>query len=168
MKQNQDSIKHTYVYRLEEKSTGKFYIGYRTCLKSINPHDDLGSRYFSSGKFKHQFKEFPDMFIKEILSVFNSKYDAYVYEQELIKIHYNNSFCINRHYNKKVIEQVDNSIKVSIEFNQSIVNLSRSKKRKAINKEKKRLKKVSSYEKMKKNLVQYCDLETKAVVYMIP
>ena len=163
-----DSTKHSYVYKLIEKSTNKFYIGYRTCLKSTLPNDDLGVMYFSSGTFKDSYKKFPELYTKEILAVFDEKTKAYEFEQLTIRTHFKDPCCANRNYDRGIEHKISGKVKYSKEFNQEILNMSVSKRTKFKRDEKKRLKRVQSYENRKKNYIQYCDLETRAIVYMIP
>ena len=161
------STKHTYVYKLTDKSTGKFYFGYRTCLSTRDPLDDLGHYYFSSGKFKKTFKEFPSCFDKEILFTSSSKFDAYQYEQLIIQSNIHDKYCVNMHYDKDAINN-PSKVKSKKEFNQVHVNKSRSKRAKSNRKDRKLTAKRNAYEKQKRNYVQYCDLETRAIVYIIP
>lgn len=70
----------SYVYRLENQSTGEFYIGFRSANK-VPPEQDLGYKYFSSSKYvKNRFNEFNAV----ILAEFFDKDAAYAFEQELI------------------------------------------------------------------------------------
>lgn len=162
------SNKQSYVYKLVEKSTNKFYVGYRTCLKSTSPNDDLGVRYFSSGSFKESYKKFPDLYTKDILAVFDEKTKAYEFEQLTIRTHFKDPYCANRNYDKGIDNKISGKVKYSKEFNQEILNMSVSKRTKFKRDERKRQKRVQSYENRKKNYIQYCDLETRAIVYMIP
>ena len=169
--------KQYYVYKLTNNHSDKFYYGYRSCGKNIDPNDDLGVKYFSSGSFKESYKTTPTDFTKEIIAVFENKDDAYYFEQVTIKSHIQDPYCVNKWFDERGLREKTaprniKPIPIDPEFQQSIKHLSPAKRRKAIRKEKKRLsgaaKKTRVWNKTKKYLVQYCDLETKAVVYIIP
>lgn len=160
-------MKHTYVYKITEKSSGRYYIGYRTCPADRKPLDDLGTIYFTSGSFKESFKKFPDQFDKEILEVFNNKIDGYLYEQTVIKSNFKSRNCVNKMVDEKSLKD-SSKVRLSPEFNQEIINLSRSKRGKAKRKEIKRLKRVKQYERMKRHFIQYCCLETRNIITIIP
>ncbi len=70
-----------YVYKCTERSTGKFYIGYR--FKNLVPaKDDLGTHYFTSNDYvKENFNNFD----YEIISEFPDRKSAFAYETQLIK-----------------------------------------------------------------------------------
>jgi len=164
-----DYTKHSYVYKVTDKTSGKFYIGYRTCLKTTNPNDDLGIVYFTSGSIKNQYKEFTSFYTKEIISIHDVKHDAYIEEQTLISLNIKDPLCLNKNYNPNAsLSLPDQKNK---QFNQVYLNSS-YKKRKEIrrqeNKDKKIQKKQRAHDKLKKSCIQYCDLETKAIVYIFP
>jgi hypothetical protein len=70
-----------YVYKCTERSTGKFYIGYR--FKNIVPaNEDLGTYYFTSNDYvKQNFKDFD----YEIVAEFTDRKSAFAYETQLIR-----------------------------------------------------------------------------------
>ena len=70
-----------YVYKCTERSTGRFYIGYR--YKYYNdPENDLGINYFTSNEYvRNNFHRFD----YEIIAVFYNKKDALKFEGQLIK-----------------------------------------------------------------------------------
>ena len=89
-----------YVYKLTNKETSEFYIGYRyknvkLGLRSI---DDIGKVYFTSSKY---IKPFFSKFSISILAEFFHPGDAYDFEQELIKENIKNPLCLNKHYQIK-------------------------------------------------------------------
>ena len=75
-KRKPKSPKQTYVYKITDRFNGKFYIGYRTCLASTDPLDDLGVSYYTSGKMKDTFRNFKQFFDREIISSHKDKRDA--------------------------------------------------------------------------------------------
>ena len=74
---------------------------------------------------------------------------------------------VNKMVDEKSLKD-STKVRLSPEFNQEIINLSRSKQRKAKRKEIKRVKRVKQYEKMKKHFIQYCCLETRNIITIIP
>lgn len=82
-----------YVYRLTNRSTADFYIGYR-CANKKPAEEDIGYHYFSSCKsIKHTFTEY-DI---EIVAEFFDASAAYDFEQELIFENWGNPKLINAH-----------------------------------------------------------------------
>ena len=70
-----------YVYRCTEKSTGKFYIGYRY-KNTVPAEDDFGTHYFTSNEYvKSNFSNF----IWEIVAEFFDRKSAFAFETELIR-----------------------------------------------------------------------------------
>jgi hypothetical protein len=70
-----------YVYKCTEKSTGRFYIGYRYKYYD-KPEDDLGKNYFTSNEYvKENFSKFD----YEIIATFANKRDALNFEGQLIR-----------------------------------------------------------------------------------
>jgi hypothetical protein len=85
-----------YIYILNHKTTGQFYIGYRFKNK-VRAEFDLGIKYFSSSKMvKSRFDEFDFT----ILAEFFSAKDAYSQEQALIEENFKNPLILNKHYHK--------------------------------------------------------------------
>lgn len=83
-----------YVYKLIHKETGQYYFGYRSNNK-VSSSEDLGIYYFSSSK---EIKPIFCQFHKEIVAEFFDGKDAWVFEQQLIGEHFNDSLLINRSY----------------------------------------------------------------------
>jgi hypothetical protein len=90
-------------YNIPGPDYGKFYIGSRwgnTTSKNPNKRklakDDLGIKYFSSSKHVKDlgFKNFT----WEILGEFETSFEAYETEQQLIKINIDNPLILNQHY----------------------------------------------------------------------
>jgi hypothetical protein len=85
-----------YVYKLTHKQTGHFYFGYR-CQNKVPASEDLGFKYFSSGKTtKQNFNDFDYLIIAE----FFTADDAYWHEQGLIEFHRSDPLMLNKHYIK--------------------------------------------------------------------
>ena len=85
-----------YVYKLTNDLTQEFYFGYRyqNVRLQLLPQDDIGKRYFTSSKY---IKPVFNNFRIEILSTFQTREEAYNFEQQLISDHIKNSKCLNRH-----------------------------------------------------------------------
>lgn len=86
-----------YVYMGTHRITNEIYIGYREkhTQNNVPSSDDLGNRYFTSGKIsKAQFAEFNWTIIAE----FFDPIDAYWYEQELIESLWTNPLLLNARY----------------------------------------------------------------------
>ena len=87
-----------YVYRLDHRITGEFYIGFRKANK-VQASKDLGINYFTSSKYvKPRFHEFNYTIIQEFLDA----NEAYNLEQFLIYQELENPLILNKvcHYNK--------------------------------------------------------------------
>lgn len=82
------------MYKLTHRITGQFYFGYR-CKNKVPASQDLGIRYFTSGKItKEHFREFD----YEIVAEFADADEAYDVEQRLIYQHKNNPLILNKQY----------------------------------------------------------------------
>lgn len=134
-----------YVYRLDNPTTGEFYIGYR-CINKVPSHADLGVKYFTSSKsVKHRFQEFNSVILAEF---FDSK-SAYDYEQELIyeswntpgilnKIHYHNKnmfSTLGMKHTKETREKQSISLKGKHKTSEHCANISRAAKGRCISQE---------------------------------
>lgn len=94
-----------YVYFIYNKITNEFYIGSRkrNVEEHRAPEYDLWIHYFTSSQYiKEMIKHYgKDAFETEIVYI-NKPDDApdrfFWYEQEIIKEHFKNPLCINRHY----------------------------------------------------------------------
>jgi hypothetical protein len=76
-----------YVYKIIFKPTNQYYIGFRGS-KNASPEDLLISYFTSSKVIKQLIKQHGiESFSKEILVEFENSYDAYEYEQKLLKKH---------------------------------------------------------------------------------
>ena len=86
-----------YVYWLKNKSTGIKYIGlrYRNVKLNLTPNEDIGIKYFSSGKFKKEFKKEPHGFQIKIIATFDTIDDAIKYELNETKKVYRNKRYAN-------------------------------------------------------------------------
>jgi hypothetical protein len=77
--------KFHYVYRVTSLIENKHYYGSRSSI--LHPKEDLGIKYFTSSTdkvFKNKFKQNPKEFKLKIVSIFNSRQDALLFE---IKLH---------------------------------------------------------------------------------
>jgi hypothetical protein len=103
-----------YVYRIKNKETGVFYIGFRRTSKE-NPLDDIGIKYFTSGKLKDHFKSSPSSYEIDILFVSEKRKDAFAEEQKLIKKNILNNLNRNFSYDgcslKKMLHIKSNKAK---------------------------------------------------------
>jgi hypothetical protein len=70
-----------YVYRCVEKTTGRFYIGYRF-KNTVPAKEDFGTHYFTSNSY---VKENFDNFDFEIVAEFPDRKSAFAFETKLIK-----------------------------------------------------------------------------------
>lgn len=92
-----------YVYKLTNKITEEFYIGYRYKNVQLEKYssDDLGKTYYTSSNRinKHNIHNYEI----EIIAEFFNKDDAYDYEQLLIHESWDNPILINKscYHNKK-------------------------------------------------------------------
>lgn len=80
-----------YVYKLVNKNTGQFYIGYRESNKTPS-NEDIVNYKSSSKRIKENFNEYDWHIIAEF---FNGT-DAYNFEQETIFENFKNPLCLNR------------------------------------------------------------------------
>lgn len=85
-----------YVYKLTNKNTGHFYIGYRSA-NTAPSSEDLGHFYFSSSPLvKEKFKEFD----RQIIAEFFDGKDAWLFEQSLIEEHCKDPLLLNKSFFK--------------------------------------------------------------------
>lgn len=93
-----------YVYKLTNKDTGQFYIGYRFANK-LPASQDFGIEYRSSSKaiIKEQFNQYNQEIIVEFYSEDREEasISAYWYEQGLIKQYFKDPLCLNENYQDK-------------------------------------------------------------------
>jgi hypothetical protein len=97
-----------YVYKIVNKETKEFYIGYRSTRG--NPEKDLGVRYFTSGVLKQHFKDNVDSYDKHILYSGENERKAFWNEQQFIMQSFGNVLCRNRHYSVRVKSQTVESL----------------------------------------------------------
>lgn len=92
----------SYVYKITNKITNQFYIGYRSRNQKLKrqPIDDLWVKYFTSSfHVKNIIKEFGvESFNCEILFLHEDSLVCWAYEQILIKQFWGNNLLINRKY----------------------------------------------------------------------
>lgn len=138
---NPNKKKH-YVYKIVDNETSVYYIGVRSCSGRIDPMDDLGVSYFTSGKIEHLFRSNPSRFTKIIIDLFPTRKIAEVYEANLI--YDNKCYPLNENYayNNKLIHGNHESKSVSNGFMEFLdeQNYSPSKRKRLIEQEKKRIK----------------------------
>ena len=95
--------KFHYVYRVTSLIENKHYYGSRSSV--LHPNEDLGIKYFTSSTdkvFKNKFKQNPEEFKLKIVSIFNNRQDALLFE---IKLH--NKFEVGKNlsfYNRYKIK----------------------------------------------------------------
>lgn len=73
-----------YVYRINNLTNQKFYIGVRSCFCS--PEQDLGQKYFSSSRDKEFLidqKKNPKNYSYHILKIYKTRQEALSFEQEI-------------------------------------------------------------------------------------
>lgn len=94
-------MNYPYVYKGTNPESGEFYFGYREANK-LPAELDLGVVYFTSSE---TVKPIFHNFTWEILAEYIFSYEdmsagtaAYWDEQRLIKYHFNDPLCLNRHY----------------------------------------------------------------------
>lgn len=125
-----------YVYKITNKLTDEFYIGYRKLNQKLNksPENDMFKTYFSSGKMKTLIKENPENYTFNILFQsgetvkINEKEEhvVYWYEQLIIRENIKNPLCKNKCFvdpdssnqsfmcfghSKKTIEKIRKSVR---------------------------------------------------------
>lgn len=84
-----------YTYKLLKLDTGHFYYGFRHS-NSLNPYNDLGVVYKSSGS---KVKEIGfDKFIYGVVNIYSDGKQCWLDEQKLIKENRHNTLCLNEHY----------------------------------------------------------------------
>ena len=76
-----DKKAYPYVYRCTERTTGKFYIGYRY-KNTVSAKEDFGVHYFTSNNYVR--KNFTN-FDYEILSEFTDRKSAFAFETRIIR-----------------------------------------------------------------------------------
>jgi hypothetical protein len=80
-----EKFKFHYVYRVTSLIENKHYYGSRSSI--LHPKEDLGIKYFTSSTdkdFVNNFKQNPKQFKLKIVSIFNNREDALLFE---IKLH---------------------------------------------------------------------------------
>lgn len=88
-----------YVYKVVNRITGEFYIGYREANK-LPAEKDILNYKTSSAKVKPNFSDFDPYIIAEFFTE-TARDDAYWFEQNLIAEHISNPLCLNGYYIKK-------------------------------------------------------------------
>jgi hypothetical protein len=73
---------YPYTYYIKRKKDGLQYHGVRVNNVKLNrtPEEDFGVYYFTSGKFKKEFKEFPENFIWRFCWTFDTPEEAVLHE----------------------------------------------------------------------------------------
>lgn len=94
-----------YVYKVVDRVTGEYYIGFRSAHK-VAPEFDLWVKYFTSSRI---VKSKIDCFDPSIIEIFDSAQEAYDYEQLLIYENWEDPLMINKscYHNKKAFKQSD-------------------------------------------------------------
>jgi hypothetical protein len=88
---------YPYTYYLKRKSDGLQYHGVRLhnvkCYRT--PEEDFGIYYFTSGKFKKEFKETPSNFVWKFCWTFDTNDEALLYETKLNEKLFKKSTWVN-------------------------------------------------------------------------
>lgn len=97
--------KHWYVYKISDRETGEYYLGYRGTTQ-LDPLDDLGFSYFTSGILHPKFKLEPERYERCILFESQNKRVVYQYEQVQINAHISDPLCRNKRLDRRVVAKV--------------------------------------------------------------
>lgn len=92
-------INRPYVYKVTEKSTGKFYIGKKVAKNKDGNYPMIGEEYFTSStnnEFRKNFKNHPEDFLCEIIKYGTNIEDTSFFESEEIYKEKGNPLIINR------------------------------------------------------------------------
>lgn len=93
---------NSYVYKVTNKLTNQFYIGFRFKNKKLNltPKDDLWNTYYTSSEYVERLieKHGKDSFEYEILFEDENEEVCFNEEQRLISESINNPLCLNKMY----------------------------------------------------------------------
>jgi len=92
---------YPYTYYIRRKSDGLQYYGsrYANVSMGISPIDDLGKRYYSSGKFKTEFSLNPSNFEIKICNTFDSVDECLDHEHKVLSKIYKRISWINANKN---------------------------------------------------------------------
>lgn len=88
-----------YVYRVTNKTTNQYYIGFRKA-NTTDPVSDLWCKYFTSSRFVKSLIKCHGVsdFTTEILFSFGDWKVCYWFEQVMIKRHINDPLCLNKSF----------------------------------------------------------------------
>lgn len=98
---------YPYTYYIRRKSDGLQYYGsrYANVSMGISPMDDLGKRYYSSGKFKDEFSSNPSNFEIKICNTFDSIGECVEHELKVVYRIYKRNSWINANRNHLEFEK---------------------------------------------------------------
>lgn len=107
---------YPYTYYIRRKSDGLQYHGVRihNIKLKLSPTEDFGIKYFSSGKFKKEFKLTPQNFEWKIKWTFDDKNEAILHEQKINKKIYKKNLWLNACANYIPVESSKISRKKSL------------------------------------------------------
>jgi len=80
-----DRYTYHYTYRITNVKNGMKYIGVHSC--NCLPEEDIGVKYFSSStdkNFLKEQKEYPDRFVYEVITIWNTRREALLHERFLL------------------------------------------------------------------------------------
>ncbi len=120
-----------YVYKITDRLTERYYIGARS--SSVEPEQDLGIMYFGSSaspEFSKRIKRFPSQFSYQILETFETRDEAFAYEQELLKEELPNPNSYNGGLNiVPSLPQVSYSSRQIINYLGSLIEIARKERK---------------------------------------
>lgn len=99
-----DKMKHKkfdevypYTYYIQHKESGKKYYGVRTGNVSldISPTQDFSVHYFSSGKFRNDFKNNPRDYVFRVCWTFDTIQEATIHEEKVLRKVYKREDWVN-------------------------------------------------------------------------
>jgi len=98
-----------YTYVLVHKESGKKYYGARgaNVARNLPPLRDFGIKYFSSGSFKPEFKEFPERFHIQLQWTFDTIEEAIEWEFRVVSkiMHFSNWVNVTNSYGRVITEK---------------------------------------------------------------
>ncbi len=151
MKKEFNKIK-PYVYWIKNNITGIKYFGVRwgNITKNITPAQDLGKKYFTSGKLRKDFKKNPDNFKIKLIATFDTIREAVDFEKKQTKKVYKNKRYANIASYPARITPIGH--KISEETKRKISEANKGKKRSEETKRKMSLSKQNMSEETKRKM----------------
>lgn len=128
---------YPYTYYIRRISDGLQYYGsrYSNVNSGLSPLDDLGKRYFSSGKFKKEFEKFPQNFQYKICDTFDTVDECIKHESRIVSKIYKRNSWINANRNHfppgddlSVMRKKSMLLKYGVDHNFKLESVKRNKK----------------------------------------